>query len=69
MTRNDSFDFNSPSVILVNLRSEPFERHTDWKSREIAMRLGIAWGGQVQDAIASHVESLQKFPLGIKEEP
>jgi arylsulfatase len=26
------------------------------------MRLGIAWGGQVQDALAAHMESLTKFP-------
>jgi arylsulfatase A-like enzyme len=62
MTRSGFFDFNSPSALLVNLRSDPFERHTDWKSREVAMRLGIAWGGQVQDAIAAHLETLQKYP-------
>lgn len=62
MTRSGFFDFNSPSALLINLRSDPFERHTEWKSREVAMRMGIAWGGQVQDAIASHVASLGKFP-------
>jgi arylsulfatase len=62
MSRNGFFDFNSPSALLVNLRSDPFERHTDWKSREVAMRLGIAWGGQVQDALAVHQESLSKYP-------
>lgn len=26
------------------------------------MRLGIAWGGQVQDALAEHFRSLAEFP-------
>lgn len=62
MTRSGFFDFNTPNALIVNLRSDPFERHLEWKSREVAMRLGIAWGGQVQDAIAAHSETLNKYP-------
>jgi arylsulfatase A-like enzyme len=61
-TRDGFFDFNQPSALLVNLRQDPFEKHLDWKSREIAMKLGIAWGGQIQDIINSHLLTLQKFP-------
>jgi arylsulfatase len=42
---------------------DPFEQHTDWKSREIAMRLGIAWGGQIQDLLANHYQTLEDFPV------
>lgn len=61
-TREGFFDYNKPSALLINLRMDPFERHTDWKSREVAMRLGIAWGGQIQDVLGSHYESLKLFP-------
>ncbi|ULQ55814.1 arylsulfatase [Flavihumibacter rivuli] len=61
-TREGFFDYNKPSALLVNLRMDPFERHTDWKSREVAMRLGIAWGGQVQDIIGAHLKTLSDFP-------
>jgi hypothetical protein len=28
----------------------------------MAMRLGIAWGGQIQDLLAEHMKSLAMFP-------
>jgi arylsulfatase len=62
MVREGFFDYNKPSALLFNLRMDPFERHDGWKSQEIAMKLGIAWGGQVQDALAGHLKSLQEFP-------
>ena len=61
-TREGFFDFNEPSALMVNLRQDPFERQTGWKSRELAMKLGIAWGGQVQDVISEHMKSLMMFP-------
>jgi arylsulfatase len=61
-TREGFFDYNKPSALLINLRMDPFEKHTEWKSREVAMRLGIAWGGQVQDLMAAHYKSLADFP-------
>ena len=61
-TRDGFFDFNEPSALLINLRTDPFERHTDWKSREVAMRLGIAWGGQVSDLLGGHIGTLMQFP-------
>jgi arylsulfatase len=62
MTREGFFDYNRPSALLINLRQDPFERHLEWKSREVAMRLGVAWGGQVQDVIGAHLATLQQFP-------
>lgn len=60
--REGFFDYNKPSALLFNLKQDPFERHDSWKSREVAMRLGVAWGGQVQDAIAAHLNTLKLFP-------
>lgn len=62
-TREGFFDYNKPSALLINLRQDPFEKHTEWKSREVAMRLGIAWGGQVQDLLAKHFETFKLFPI------
>jgi arylsulfatase A-like enzyme len=61
-TREGFFDFNEPSALLINLRQDPFEKHTEWKSREVAMKLGIAWGGQVQDLLGAHMKTLIDFP-------
>ncbi|MFN9784506.1 MAG: arylsulfatase [Sphingobacteriales bacterium] len=61
-TREGFFDSNEPDALLVNLRQDPFERQTGWKSREMAMKLGIAWGGQLQDLLGEHMKTLQLFP-------
>lgn len=60
--REGFFDYNKPSALLFNLRMDPFEKHDSHNSQFTAMRLGIAWGGQVQDAIAAHLKSLADFP-------
>jgi arylsulfatase A-like enzyme len=60
--REGFFDYNKPSALLFNLRMDPFEQHGGQKADDIAMRLGVAWGGQVQDALGAHLESLQQFP-------
>lgn len=60
--REGFFDYNKPSALIFNLKQDPFEKHDQWKSREVAMRLGIAWGGQVQDALAEHLATFQSFP-------
>lgn len=62
-TREGFFDHNKPSALLVNLKQDPFEKHLEWKSREVAMKLGIAWGGQVQDLLAKHFYTFQQFPV------
>jgi arylsulfatase len=62
LQREGFFDYNKPSALIFNLRSDPFERQDGWKSREIAMKLGIAWGGQIQDVLQKHYLSLQQFP-------
>jgi len=60
--REGFFDYNRPAALIFNLRSDPFEQRDGWKADEVAMRLGIAWGGQVQDLLAAHFQSLAKFP-------
>ncbi len=62
MSREGFFDYNRPAALLFNLRMDPFEQHDGWKSQEIAMRLGVAWGGQVQDALGAWFGSLEAFP-------
>jgi arylsulfatase len=62
LQRDGFFDYNKPSALIFNLRMDPIEKHEGWKSQEIAMKLGIAWGGQVQDALAAHFQSLKEFP-------
>ena len=57
------FDFNRPLTLTFNLRMDPFERHDRQKADEISMRLDIAWGGQVRDAIAAPLATLKEFPL------
>lgn len=62
MQREGFFDYNKPSALLFNLRMDPFEKHDGHFSQFTAMKLGIAWGGQVQDALAAHFKTLAEFP-------
>jgi arylsulfatase A-like enzyme len=62
LAREGFFDYNRPAAMLFNLRMDPFEQRDGHDSQFTAMRLGIAWGGQVQDALAAHYQSLAKFP-------
>lgn len=62
MTREGFYDYNKPSALLINLRQDPFEKHTNWKTREVSMRMGVAWGGQVYDALNAHYATLAQFP-------
>ncbi len=61
-TRDGFFDAYKPSALLFNLRMDPFERHSGQKNNDIAMRLGIAWGGQIQDVLRQHEQTLRQFP-------
>ena len=60
--REGFFDYLKPSALIFNLRMDPFEQHGGQKADDIAMRLGVAWGGQVQDAIKVLTQSLEQFP-------
>jgi arylsulfatase len=60
--RDGFFDYNRPSALLFNLRMDPFEKQDGQKSNDFAMKLGVAWGGQVQDALATHLKTLEDFP-------
>ena len=60
--RDGFFDYLRPAAYIFNLKMDPFEHHDGQKNNDIAMKLGVAWGGQVQDALKEHMESLSKFP-------
>lgn len=61
-TREGFFDYLRPSTQVVNLRMDPYERHGGQKSDDMAMRMGIAWGGQIYDLLGAHYQTLQQFP-------
>jgi arylsulfatase len=61
-SRDGFFDYNRPAALIFNLRMDPFEKHDGQKNNDFAMKLGIAWGGQVQDSLREHTESLKKYP-------
>lgn len=61
-TRAGFFDSNEPAALVFNLRQDPFEQRDDFRARELAMRLGVAWGGQIQDALGAHLQTLVDFP-------
>jgi arylsulfatase len=60
--REGFFDYLKPAALIFNLRMDPFEQRDGWKSQEIAMKLGVAWGGQIQDVLGAWFQSLQQFP-------
>jgi len=60
--REGFFDYNKPSALVFNLKMDPFEKHDDFRSREMAMKLGIALGGQVNDLLTAHYTTLAKYP-------
>lgn len=61
--REGFFDYLRPSALLINLKQDPFEKHIEWKSRELAMKLGVAWGGQIQDLLREHFATFEKYPV------
>jgi arylsulfatase A-like enzyme len=61
-SRDGFFDYNKPAALVFNLRMDPFEKHDGQKNNDIAMKLGIAWGGQVQDALSAHLATFKEFP-------
>ena len=60
--RDGFFDSLRPSALVFNLRMDPYERHGGQKADDLAMRMGIAWGGQVYDLLNEHQRSLAEFP-------
>jgi arylsulfatase len=39
---------------------DPFERHGGQKADDLAMRMGVAFGGQVKDAVDAHMATFQE---------
>jgi arylsulfatase len=60
MTREGFFDHLKPSSLVFNLRMDPYERHGGQKSNDLAMRMGVALGGQIQDAARAHLATFQE---------
>lgn len=60
--REGFFDYLRPSALIFNLRMDPFEQRDGQKADDIAMKLGVAWGGQVSDVLGAHFQTLQQFP-------
>lgn len=60
--REGFFDYNKAEAYLFNLKMDPFEKHDDFRSRSLGMKLGIAFGGQVNDVLTQHYNSLKMFP-------
>jgi len=61
-TREGFFDAQQPSTLVFNLRMDPFEQHGGQKSNDLAMRMGVAFGGQVYDVIGAHMATFKEFP-------
>jgi arylsulfatase len=60
MTREGFFDSHRTSSLVFNLRMDPFERHGGQKSNDLAMKMGVAFGGQIQDAVNAHMATFQE---------
>jgi len=60
MTREGFFDYHKPSSLIFNLRMDPYERHGGQKSNDLANRMGVAFGGQIQDAVNAHMATFQE---------
>jgi arylsulfatase len=59
-TREGFFDYFKPSSLVFNLRMDPFERHGGQKSDDLAMKMSVAFGGQIQDAVTAHMATFQE---------
>jgi arylsulfatase A-like enzyme len=60
MTREGFFDHLKPSSLVFNLRMDPYERHGGQKSNDLAMKMGVALGGQIQDAVEAHMATFKE---------
>jgi arylsulfatase len=60
MTREGFFDTFKPSSLVFNLRMDPFEQRGGQKSNDLAMKMGIAFGGQIQDAVTEHMATFEE---------
>jgi arylsulfatase A-like enzyme len=62
MTREGFFDYQKPSAKIFNLRQDPFEQRDGQKADDIAMALGVAYGGQIAELLGEHYATLAQFP-------
>lgn len=60
MIREGFFDHFQRSSLIVHLRMDPFERHGGQKSNDLAMKMGVAFGGQIQDAVNAHMATFRE---------
>ncbi len=61
-TREGFFDYLRDSSLVFNLRMDPLETHDGRVAEHFAMQMGVAFGGQVQDAMVKHFASLEVCP-------
>ena len=59
-TREGFFDSQKQSSLVFNLRMDPYERQDGQKSNDLAMKMGVGFGGQVADAVGAHIASFRK---------
>ena len=59
MIRDGFFDYFKPSSLVFNLRMDPYERHGGQKSNDLAMKMGVALGGLIQDAVGAHMATFK----------
>lgn len=64
MIREGFFDHFQPSSLIVHLRMDPFERHGGQRSNDLAMKMGVAFGGQIQDAVNAHMATFRECKPG-----
>ena len=58
--RDGFFDYLRPSSLVFNLRMDPYERHGGQKSNDLAMKMGVALGGMIQDAVGAHMATFKE---------
>ena len=39
---------------------DPFEKHDGQKSNDLAMKMGVALGGQIQDVVTAHMSTFKE---------
>ncbi len=66
MTREGFFDYQKPSAKIFNLRQDPFEQRDGQKADDIAMALGVAYGGQIADLAGRTLRLVGAVPAAAK---
>lgn len=60
LTREGFFDSKKESSLVFNLRMDPYEQRDGQKSNDLAMKMGVALGGLIQDAVGEHMSTFKE---------